>query len=141
MNHSAIIYLPRSLTNQILHHAQSNPNNEVCGLIGAKETNPCRLYPITNQAADPACRFQLDEQEQIQAMQTMRSRQETLFAIYHSHPKGPVSPSALDIEMAAYPEALYLIISLGTKGVLEMQGFQIQDGRAHTVKLSLNESE
>jgi hypothetical protein len=29
------------------------------------------------------------------------------------------------MELSAYPEALYLIISLNTKGILEMRGFKI----------------
>jgi proteasome lid subunit RPN8/RPN11 len=140
MNTPAIVSLPRSLTNQMLHHAQSDPAQEVCGLVGAKNNTPCSIYPITNKASDPTCRFQLDEAEQIQAMQTMRTHQETLFAIYHSHPQGTDSPSSLDIEMASYPEAIYLIISLGTKGVLKMQGFRINNGHSHPVKLNLTES-
>ena len=37
---------------------------------------------------------------------------EALFAIYHSHPAAPPIPSQTDRELAAYPDALYLIISL-----------------------------
>ena len=55
----------------------------------------------------------------------MREQQEELFAIYHSHPTAPAEPSATDLEMANYPDALYLIISLNTKGVLEMRGFRL----------------
>ncbi len=59
----------------------------------------------------------------------MRENGEALFAIYHSHPTSPAEPSAIDLELAAYPDALYLIISLNTKGVLEMRGFRLNDNK------------
>jgi proteasome lid subunit RPN8/RPN11 len=60
----------------------------------------------------------------------MRERGEELFAIFHSHPQAPAEPSATDLELAAYPDALYLIVSLNTKGVLELRGFRIDASRA-----------
>ena len=45
-------------------------------------------------------------------MRTLRERGETLFAIYHSHPAGPATPRPPTFAEAAYPQALYLIISL-----------------------------
>jgi hypothetical protein len=44
-------------------------------------------------------------------------------------------PSDIDIEEANYSEALYLIISLNTKGVLEMRGFYMSDGNPQEVEL------
>jgi proteasome lid subunit RPN8/RPN11 len=67
----------------------------------------------------------------------MRERGEELFGIYHSHPKTPPLPSKSDLAQAAYPEALYLIISLNTKGVLEMRGFRLQGNRYEEVELQL----
>jgi proteasome lid subunit RPN8/RPN11 len=119
------IELPRALVNQILHHAQASPDWEVCGLIGAKADLPYSCYPVANVAAAPQTRFQLDPAGQIAAMRQLRENGETLFAIFHSHPQSPAEPSAIDIAEAAYLEALYLVISLNTKGVLEMRGFWI----------------
>ena len=50
-----------------------------------------------------------------------------MVAIYHSHPDSPPLPSSADLAQANYPEALYLIISLQTRGVLEMRGFRLKD--------------
>lgn len=134
------IQIPRRLTNQLLHIAQLSPENEVCGLIGWKNGIPCSCYPVPNVAPDPQQRFLLDAKEQIAAMRTMRDRNEELFAIYHSHPSAPAFPSASDLSQAAYPEALYLIISLNTKGVLEMRGFRVSHQQATEVVLTLSES-
>jgi len=71
------------------------------------------------------------------ALRLMRERGEELFAIYHSHPSSPATPSIIDLEEAGYPEALYLIISLNTKGVLEVRGFRLNGHDAKEVPLEL----
>ena len=126
------IQLPRPLVNQILHHAQSAPDREVCGLIGAKDTHPSDCYPVKNIADTPATRFRMDPQSQVDAMRHMREQQQELFAIYHSHPTSPPIPSATDLAESAYPDAYHFIVSLNIKGVLELRGFQYT--RDHQVR-------
>ncbi len=132
MTQPSSIVLSRKLVNQILHHAQQFPDQEVCGLIGGRNGSPEHCYPVRNVADQPECRFLLDPSEQIQAMREMRERGEDLFAIFHSHPATGAEPSAADLLQVEYPDALYLIISLGTKGVLEMRGFRFQGNRSYT---------
>ena len=124
------VALPRELVNQILHHALSSPELEVCGLIGAKAGLPASCYPVENAAAMPQLRFQLDPAGQINAMRQIRERGEELFAIFHSHPAAPAEPSPLDLADAVYLDVLYLVISLNTKGVLEMRGFWIGEDKS-----------
>ncbi|MDO9105036.1 MAG: M67 family metallopeptidase [Methylovulum sp.] len=131
------IQIPRKITTQLLHLAQLSPELEICGLIGSQDGLPTTCYPIANSAEQPQQRYLLDASEQIAAMVKMRNSGEDLFAIYHSHPNSPALPSATDVEMAAYPDALYLIISLDTKGVLEMRGFKIADHHAREMTLIL----
>ncbi len=119
------IVLPRPLINRLLHHAQTFPGLEICGLIGANEDSPTTCYPIENIADDQSHRFVMDPHEQIDAMRKIRDNHEELFAIYHSHPSSPAQPSTTDLELAEYPDTLQLIISLKTKGVLEMRGFRL----------------
>ncbi|NJA05766.1 M67 family metallopeptidase [Methylococcaceae bacterium WWC4] len=135
------IQLPRKLTNQLLHLAQQSPEAEVCGLIGADAGGkPISCYPIANDAETPGTRFLLDSRQQIAAMKQMRDKGETLFAIYHSHPSAPAVPSPADIEQSGYPTALQLIVSLNTKGVLELRAFQIHNGVSREAVLTMTES-
>lgn len=131
------VTLPRPLVNQLLAHAQSAPQAEVCGLIGAQNGTPARAYPITNAAHTPARHFVMAPQEQIAALRTMREQGEELFAIYHSHPGSPATPSATDLAQASYADALYLIISLQTQGVLEMRGYYLRPGQVEEVALDI----
>ena len=128
-------YLPRNLAVQLLAEAQSAPEREVCGLIAAKDGTPQRLIPIHNIATEPSNLFEMDPQQQIEAIRQVREQGETLWAIYHSHPHAPAIPSTKDLNDAAYPEALYLVISLNTEGVMEMGGYRLQGGTFQPVAL------
>ena len=133
------IQIPRKITNQLLHLAQISPDLEICGLIGSKNGLPTSCYPIENTAEHPQQHFRLDAAQQISSMTKMRDQGEQLFAIYHSHPNAPATPSIIDLEWASYPEALYLIISLNTKGILEMRGFKITHKSAQEIALSMGQ--
>lgn len=131
------IQIPRALLNQLLHQAQASPEADVCGLIGAKDGTLVRRYPIPNAAEPPATRYCMEPAAQIAALRRMREAGETLFGIYHWHPRGAARPSALNIAEAAYPECVYFIISLDTKGVLELSAFRIRDGVVRECELAL----
>jgi proteasome lid subunit RPN8/RPN11 len=135
----APIKIPRKITNQLLHLAQISPNIEICGLIGSKNGFPTHCYPIKNVAKFPESNFLLDSSQQISAMKSMRDLGEHFFAIYHSHPTAPALPSAEDINLTSYPDVLHLIISLNTKGILEMRGFKIHENTSLEMPLTMND--
>jgi proteasome lid subunit RPN8/RPN11 len=70
-------------------------------------------------------------------MRELREHGEQLLAIVHSHPHAGAQASKLDIEQAQYPDAYYLIVSLNTRGVLEMRAWKISDGSASAVKVTI----
>lgn len=129
------VKLPRTLINGMLSHAQHSPETEVCGLISRTRNGDLQVYPVANVANEADHLFQMEPAAQIDAMRRMREADEELFAIYHSHPHAPAEPSVRDLAEAAYPDALYLIISLNTKGVLELRGFHLEKGRVENVDL------
>ncbi|CAK0740186.1 (CysO sulfur-carrier protein)-S-L-cysteine hydrolase [Gammaproteobacteria bacterium] len=130
------VILPRALIHRLLYDADTAEGHEICGLIGRGTDLNCNYYPVVNIAEDPARLFSMDPAQQIAALRTMRERNETLYAIYHSHPQSPAFPSLIDITEMAYSEALYLIVSLETAGVLELRGFRLQDGGVTEVALT-----
>lgn len=129
------IKLPRTLVNQLLQHAQRSDNTEICGFISSLDGAPKRIYPIPNIAMPAARQFEMAPKEQIDALRQIREQGEELFAIYHSHPASSAVPSQQDIDEYSYPEALSLIISLNTKGVLEMRGYKME--RDSAIELSV----
>ena len=132
------VTLPRRMVNALLQQAQQSPEAEVCGLIGAMDNLPRACYPVPNIATAPRRLFQMEPRAQIDALRYMRGRNESLFGIYHSHPHSPATPSATDIVETGYPDALYLIISLNTRGVLEMRAWRLAP-QLQEVELRINE--
>ena len=132
---NAELVLPRTLVNQILTHAQQHEHTESCGLISASAGKPAHYYAVKNIAADPSTHFEMEPKQQIAAMKHMREHGENLLAIVHSHPLNPPVPSVTDMKEAGYPEAYYIIVSLNTRGVLEMRGYKIVDAEMQTVDL------
>ena len=133
------LYLPRTLVNKLLTHAQGNPDVEVCGLIGKDTSNHMDYYLVDNVAETPDSHFLMDASQQIKVMKQMREKQQTLFAIVHSHPTTNAKPSQLDIKENDYKDAFYIIISLNTKGVLEMRAYTQQQDDMQEVNLILED--
>ncbi len=119
------IKLPRTLINQLMTHSQSREGEEVCGFIASRNGVPVKTYPVTNIATPVTNRFEMEPRAQIDTIRKMREQGEEIFAIYHSHPTSPAAPSQQDINEFSYPEALSLIISLNTKGVLEIRAYRM----------------
>ena len=122
------LIIPRRMVQQIFHQAQETPRLEVCGLVGAVHGEPRSAYPVPNVARDPQHLFDMDPQARNDAEKRMREQGESLFAIYQSHPDTPPEPTTDDIKAFSDPGLYYLIISLNTKGVLEMRAWRRHGG-------------
>ena len=132
------ISIPRTLVNRLLTLAQLSPDGEICGLIAIQADSKYHVYPIDNIATDKSCRFEMQPRQQIDAFKTIRENQEELFAVFHSHPHSAAIPSNKDINEAAYDSALNIIISLSTRGVLDMRGYFYHNNKVKAVELIIS---
>lgn len=131
------IKIERPLAIHLLSLAQKSPDREICGLIGATKQRPHTIYPTRNVSKSPQTEFEMHAQDQINALKNMRNKQEHLFAIYHSHPTSSARPSEKDLENVGYPDAYQIIISLNTKGVLEMRAYRLDKTGFREVTLAI----
>ncbi len=122
--------IPASLLEQLRQQACATPEVEICGLIAARDGQPVRCMQIRNIAERPRQHFNMEPREQIAAFRQLREQGEELFAIYHSHPDGPATPSATDIREAGYPDALQMIIVPHQDGRVDISAYRFRDGRA-----------
>jgi proteasome lid subunit RPN8/RPN11 len=127
--------IPTEIYEELLAHAREDAPNECCGLIGGEDGVAKTVYRARNAEASPL-RYNLDPQDQFRIMTEMEERGEELSAIYHSHTASPAFPSQTDINLAAYPDALYLIVSLAD-GENDLRGFRIEDGEVTEVDLEV----
>jgi proteasome lid subunit RPN8/RPN11 len=127
--------VPKQIHDELLAHAREEAPNECCGLIGGNDSEAKTVYRARNAEASPL-RYNLDPQDQFRIMTEMDEKGEELSAIYHSHTASPAYPSQTDINLAAYPDALYLIVSLA-EGEKDLRGFSITDGEVTEVDLAV----
>ena len=127
--------IPKDVYEELLAHAREDAPNECCGLIGGRDGVAQTVYRARNAEASPL-RYNLDPQDQFRIMTEMEEKGEELSGIYHSHTASPAYPSQTDINLAAYPDALYLIVSLA-EGERDLRGFEITDGEVTEVELAI----
>ncbi len=127
--------IPRRIYDEMVEHAHKEAPNECCGLIGGRDGEAVSLYRAVNSEGSPL-RYNLDPQDQFRIMSHMDDKGEELAAIYHSHTASPAYPSQTDINLAAYPDAIYLIVSLA-EGEEPLRGFHIRDGEVSEAELEI----
>jgi proteasome lid subunit RPN8/RPN11 len=128
--------IPRSIFDEMLEHAREEAPNECCGIIGGKDEEARTLYRATNAEQSPL-RYTLDPNDLFRiTFREIPERDEEMLAIYHSHTASPAYPSQTDINLATYPDAVYLILSLAD-GDAPLRGFRIEDEKVTEVDLSL----
>ncbi|WP_420629141.1 M67 family metallopeptidase [Candidatus Leptofilum sp.] len=132
-----MLIIERSFLNQILNHLQDCYPQEGCGLVaGDAVGRVTAVYPIKNSLHSPIA-YQMNPQQQLQAMLNLEAEGWQLLAIYHSHPQGPETPSNTDIQQAYYPEALTMIISLANRKTPIVRIFQIEGQRVTEEKMKV----
>jgi len=128
--------LPRTAVNRLLAAAQASPGAEVCGFV-VRTVDGWEVRQVANVSGDPERQFEMEPQGMIETFRRVRDDSEEILAIYHSHPTGPSRPSALDQQLAYYPELPYLVISLGTRGVLELRAFHLDRDDCRELPMAL----
>jgi proteasome lid subunit RPN8/RPN11 len=129
--------LPTEMRAAIIAHAVREAPRECCGLIAGRHGLPMRLYETRNVAVGNRF-YEIDPAQLIDLEFRELPEQETeIVAIYHSHPESPAYPSATDVELAFWPDAVFLICSLADRDRPEIHGFRIRDGAIDEVALAL----
>ena len=96
----------------MIAHAREDAPNECCGIIAGSDGNAIQLYRAVNAAASPY-RYEVEPQDLMRISRDIDDHDWDIFGIYHSHTHTQAYPSATDIRLAFYPEAYYILVSLG----------------------------
>jgi proteasome lid subunit RPN8/RPN11 len=121
-----VLELDRTVMDALVQHAWSDFPFEVCGLLGLRSDGTAEVLPVAN--AERSMRYYvMDSRELLRAMRRIED-EELGLVIYHSHTHTQAFPSATDIRHAAYPDALYAIVTLQDRDVPVIRAFSIRDG-------------
>jgi len=131
------IRIRRGLVQQLLEHAAREPLGECCGLLAGQRDVITLGIPAKNVASDPSKNYEIAPAEIVRMMREFRTRGLDFLGIYHSHPTGENRPSARDIELAYYSEAVYVVLSSRADAVRPIRAFSIRDGSATELELEI----
>lgn len=121
---------------EMLDHVERQLPLEACGLLAGTQDRVTDVILVQNKAQSPV-RFVMDPYEQLKAFDWIESNGLELLGIFHSHPTGPATASATDIDEAAY-DVMHLIWSR-EQTHWQLRGFWIENGRIVEASLQIVE--
>jgi proteasome lid subunit RPN8/RPN11 len=127
--------ISRELYDQMVEHAKADAPNECCGMIATQDGEAVTVYQAENAAASPL-RYEIDGAEQFRIQMAIDDAGHDLGAIYHSHTRSAPIPSQTDINLAFYPDTLYVIVGLAN-GDPEVRAYEIRDGQVAEAELQV----
>ena len=130
--------ISRAMVDQIVAHAQIrfsergvwvDCHHRRSSSVGSiPSTTSTRVRFITTWTRNNSC----------EAITEIDDHEWELGGIYHSHTRTRAYPSATDVRLAFYPDALYLIVSLADDSNPELRGFRIQGERSRKFRSSVS---
>jgi len=129
------IQIAGTVKDAIEGHARRTHPAECCGLLSGRNGVITDIHPLRNDADRPETRYFATPEDLFAAMRRIRESNQVLLGIYHSHPRTLAYPSASDVEMAFYPEALYFIISLEPN--IDLRAFRIEGFKIEEIEISI----
>jgi len=113
----------------IIEHAKTAEKHEACGVLAGKNNKVEKVYLMKNTSDTPETCYFMEPKEQLQVMKEIRNKGLAMLGIFHSHPESEAYPSAKDLELAFYPDAVYVIVSLKDINKPDFRAFRIVEGK------------
>jgi proteasome lid subunit RPN8/RPN11 len=123
-----MIILKKEFLEGIILHSNAEYPNEACGILAGKNGTVEKVYQMENIEKSPSLFF-MDAGAQLRVLKDIRALGLEMCGIYHSHVASQAYPSAHDVEMAFYPEASYVIVSLKDSANPSVRSFKITERR------------
>ncbi len=99
---------------------------------------PTRWFPTRNREASPL-RYEIHPDDLLRVTVAIDDADEVVWGIVHSHVRSAARPSATDVGLALYPDALHVLVSLSGRevdpatGAESVRAWRIVDGRVFEV--------
>ena len=127
--------ISRELLDEVIAHARADAPNECCGMIASRDGVAVAVHRAHNAAAS-RFRYEIDGMEQYKIQSAIEDAGLDLGAIYHSHTRSAPLPSETDINLAFYPDALYVIVGLAGDEP-DVRAWTIRDGQVSEAPLEI----
>lgn len=120
----ATIILPRRVAVRILGEAQVAQPRRIGGVVGYDSSGPILFLPIRNASPQPEASLHHSGDDVSLAKGGLEGRGMGLWAYVSSHPVSEAVPTLREVMESPFPDALQLVVSLNTKGVLELRAWE-----------------
>jgi proteasome lid subunit RPN8/RPN11 len=102
------VRISRAQWDELLAHAREESPNECCGYLPLRDGGVARVERAESKRPSPYG-YELDGK----SLLAVNELEDEGFgvAVYHSHPRTEAEPSQTDINLAYYPDWLYVIVS------------------------------
>jgi [CysO sulfur-carrier protein]-S-L-cysteine hydrolase len=123
-----VLRIRRELVDEIVAHARRDHPDEACGVIAGPEgfDRPERFIPMLNAARSPTF-YEFDSGDLLKLYREMDANDEVPVVIYHSHTATEAYPSRTDANIAAEPDAHYVLVSTQDPDSHEFRSYRIVD--------------
>jgi [CysO sulfur-carrier protein]-S-L-cysteine hydrolase len=125
------------MLDRMVEHARREAPNECVGVLGTRDGEPVLLLEADNARRSPLA-YEIAPQELFRVHERLDADDLEVGAIYHSHTRTEPVPSQTDINLARYPEALYIIVGLAD-GEPDIRAFTIVEGEVTQRELEVAE--
>jgi proteasome lid subunit RPN8/RPN11 len=124
-----VLVIRADLVEAMVAHARADHPDEACGVLAGPEGSdrPERHVAMVNAERSPTF-YRFDAQEQLKVWRAMDDADEVPLVIYHSHTATEAYPSRTDVNLAAEPDAHYVLVSTRDPGQEEVRSYRIVDG-------------
>lgn len=126
----------QSQIDEMVAHARDDLPNECCGIVSARDGVAVDVHRAINAAASPL-RYEIDSKDYLRIYNLIDDADLQVGAIYHSHTRSAAFPSQTDINLALWPDALYIIVSLAEADAPDVKAFAIVDRKVSEVPLEI----
>ena len=130
--------ISRHLLDDVIAHARADAPNECVGMIASRDGEAVAVHRARNAAASPL-RYEIEGKEQYRIQTAIEDAGLDLGAIYHSHTRSDPLPSQTDINLAFYPDAVYVIVGVKDPERDDVRAWRIVDGQVSEAPLEVEE--
>ena len=124
-----MLLIRADLVDAMVAHARADHPDEACGVLAGPEGSdrPERHIAMVNAERSPTF-YRFDAQEQLKVWRAMDAADEVPVVIYHSHTATEPYPSRTDVNLAAEPDAHYVLVGTRDPDRHELRSYRIVDG-------------
>src|SRR5579863_10527143 len=130
------IRIRAEILEEMIRHAQREPQTECCGLLAGSDGVITRIFPVSNSLAS-ATAYEIAPMDLFQLFRRLREEGLEHLGHYHSHLHSENFPSERDIAQAYYPDQAYFIVSAQVDAPRPVRAFSIRDGNVRELKIEI----